>query len=308
MKKLRFKTIILSDIHLGTIDCKVEEVNFLLKNSRCERLILNGDIIDGWQLRKGGRWANDHSRFIRLVLKHIEKNDTEVIYTRGNHDDILARFLPLDFANLQIREEYILECARGRYLVLHGDVFDVVTTRLRFLAHIGDIGYQWLLWLNRIYNRWLAWRGRDFFSLSKTIKAKVKSAVSYISHYESQLVDMARNKNCQGVICGHIHMAANKRIDDIHYLNSGDWVESLTAIVEHYDGGFEVLDYKEFQRRLEQRNRQRSPVEQTTGGIAPTVVPFVGRPNHAAKPFAGPKKNRWRRRPDRRIARAEMAK
>jgi UDP-2,3-diacylglucosamine pyrophosphatase LpxH len=245
-KTLRYRTIILSDVHLGTPNSKAREVNHFLKHTRSEKLILNGDIIDGWQLRRGGRWNQQHTRFVRLVLKRLEKKETEVIYLRGNHDDILARFLPLEFATLSIVEEHIHQGVHGRYLVLHGDVFDSVIKNFVPLAHLGDFGYKLLLRVNRLYNRIRAWRGKEYFSLSKVIKAKVKSAVSYVSKYEEKIAGLARARGCTGVICGHIHTPEIRMIRDIHYLNSGDWVESLTAIVEHHDGRFELIDFKSF--------------------------------------------------------------
>jgi UDP-2,3-diacylglucosamine pyrophosphatase LpxH len=250
MKKapLRVRTVILSDVHLGTPDCKIREVNHFLRHTRCAKLILNGDIIDGWQLTRSGQWTKAHTRFIRLVLKKLEKRDTEVIYLRGNHDDILASFLPLDFENLRIVEDYIHEGPLGRYLVLHGDVFDTVTRNFVFLAHLGDWGYRALLKLNRLYNQWRAWRGQAYWSLSKAIKARVKEAVSHVSHFEDHIVQLARERGCVGAMCGHIHTAADKTIGGIHYLNSGDWVESLTAIVEHHDGRYQLINFADFVR------------------------------------------------------------
>ncbi len=250
MKKdlLRVRTVILSDVHLGTPDCKVEEVNHFLRHVRCEKLILNGDIIDGWQLRRSGHWTKAHTRFIRIVLKMLEKKNTAVVYLRGNHDDVLAAFLPLDFEGLSVVEEHIHEGPGGRYLVLHGDVFDTVTKNFVWLAHLGDWGYALLLRLNRAYNRWRAWRGKEYWSLSKAIKAQVKSAVNHISNFEQHIAELARQRGCSGVMCGHIHTPADKRLGGIHYLNSGDWVESLTAIVEHHDGRLEVVDYADFLR------------------------------------------------------------
>ena len=160
-KVLEYKTIILSDVHLGTVDCKIKEVNHFLKHTQCRRLILNGDIIDGWQLNRRGGWTKDHTRFIRLVLKKMEKKETEVIYLRGNHDDILSRFLPLQFNKLRVVEDFIHETDNGRYLVLHGDVFDSVVQNFVVLAHIGDIGYKLLMTLNRFYNKFRAWRGKE---------------------------------------------------------------------------------------------------------------------------------------------------
>lgn len=246
MKKLRVRTVILSDVHLGTPDCKVEEVNHFLKSVRCEKLILNGDIIDGWQLTRRGGWTKAHTRFVRIVLKMLEKRDTQVIYLRGNHDDVLSSFLPLDFENLQVVEDHMHEGLHRRYLVLHGDVFDTITKNFVFLSHLGDWGYRALLRLNRAYNAWRAWRGKEYWSLSKAIKARVKSAVSHISKFEVRIANLARERGCTGVMCGHIHTPADKMLGDIHYLNSGDWVESLTAIVEHWDGRFELVDFARF--------------------------------------------------------------
>ncbi|MCF3651884.1 UDP-2,3-diacylglucosamine diphosphatase [Synoicihabitans lomoniglobus] len=240
------RTVIISDVHLGTDDCKVHEVNHFLKYTRCEKIILNGDIIDGWRLKKTGHWPKSHTRFIRLILKKLEKKNTEVIYLRGNHDDVLAKFLPIAFENLQIVEDYVHTTPRGNYFVLHGDVFDTVTKNFVFLAYLGDWGYRLLMRINRLYNRWRTWRGKDYYSLSKAVKARVKRAVSHVSNFEEHIVELARSRDCMGVMCGHIHTAADKMFGDVHYLNSGDWVESLTAIVEHLDGRFEIVDFADF--------------------------------------------------------------
>lgn len=250
MMKLNYKTIILSDVHLGTSHCKIDEVNDFLKYTRCERLILNGDIIDGWQLKRSGKWKVSDSRFVRLILKKMEKQDTKVIYLRGNHDDVLRHFLPLDFSGIQFCEDYIFETGQRKYLVLHGDVFDLVTTHMKFLSHIGDFGYQWLLRFNRLYSRWWRFKGKGKFSLSKYIKGRVKSAVSFISNYEEQVVKLAKARGCEGVMCGHIHSPDDKVMDGVHYLNSGDWVESKTAIVEHFDGRLELIAYDDFRAQL----------------------------------------------------------
>ena len=250
MKKLSFRTVIISDVHLGTAESKAAEANHFLRHVHCEKLILNGDIIDGWQLRRGGSWSKSHTRFIRIILKKIEKKDTQVVYLRGNHDDILAQFLPLDFENLTLVEEHIHEGVHGRYLVLHGDVFDTVTKNFAWLAHLGDWGYCALLKINRAYNVWRTWRGLEYWSLSKAIKARVKSAVNHVSNFEDHIATLAKTRSCTGVMCGHIHTAADKMLGEIHYLNSGDWVESLTAIVEHHDGRFELINYVDFLRNF----------------------------------------------------------
>jgi len=247
---LRFRTIVLSDVHLGAPDCQIDKVNDFLKHTHSDKLILNGDIIDGWSLGRKGGWTKRHTRFIRLVLKKIEKRKVDVIYLRGNHDDILDRFLPLVFGRLSIVDKYVHDGVRGRYLVVHGDVFDAVTQNSKLVAIVGDIGYQSLLKFNRLYNRYRAWRGKEYFSLSKAIKAKTKTIVNYISRFEENVEDLTVKEGCSGFICGHIHTPADKMIGAVHYLNSGDWVESNTALVEHDNGNWEVIDYDEFLIRI----------------------------------------------------------
>jgi len=249
-KPLKFKTIVISDVHLGTHDCKIREVNHFLKYTHSEKLILNGDIIDGWKLKQGGHWPKTHTRFIRLILKKLEKKGTEVVYLRGNHDDVLAKFLPIAFENLVIVEDHVHHGVRGDYFVLHGDVFDTITKNFVFLAYAGDWGYRALMRINRLYNAWRAWRGKEYYSLSKAIKARVKQAVSHVSHFEDHIAELAKSRRCIGVMCGHIHTAADRMIGDVHYLNSGDWVESLTAVVEHFDGRFEVVGFDEFRKQF----------------------------------------------------------
>lgn len=259
---LRYKTVILSDVHLGAPDCQVDKVNTFLKHIRCDKLILNGDIIDGWSLGRKGGWNRKHTRFLRLVLKMIEKGKTEVIYLRGNHDDILDRFLPLRFGGLKVVDQYIHTNPNGNYLVIHGDVFDTITQNSKLIAVMGDIGYQSLLKINRVYNHYRSWRGKEYFSLSKAIKAKTKSVVNYISRFENQVEAFAKRYDCIGFICGHIHTPDIKMIGDIQYLNSGDWVESNTALVEHEDGSFEILEYESFIVRIAEMRAARAALKQ----------------------------------------------
>jgi len=256
--KREYRTVFISDVHLGTADSKVHEVIDFLKHVKCDKLVLNGDIIDGWALRRGSKWRKRHSRFIRKVLKKMERDDTEVIYCRGNHDDILDRFLPLAFGKLQFVKEHIHHGVDGRrYLVVHGDGFDSVSTNHKWLAVLGAVGYDTMLVVNRLYNRYRAWRGKEYFSLSKKVKAKVKSAVSFVDNYERQLQELAKHRKCDGIVCGHIHTPEDKEIDGIRYLNSGDWVESLTAIVEHHDGRIELVQYEDFIEGLAREVREQ---------------------------------------------------
>jgi UDP-2,3-diacylglucosamine pyrophosphatase LpxH len=244
----RFRSVMISDVHLGTPDCKAEELCRCLKRIRCDKLVLNGDIIDGWALRRGGKWLPEHTRLIRIILRKMEKEGTEVIYLRGNHDDILERFLPLEVGGLQFTNEHVLETKDGRrYLILHGDGFDQVSTNHRWLARAGAVGYNWLLKFNRFYNWWRLKRGKEFYSLSKAVKARVKASVSFVGKYEENLQELARSRGCDGIICGHIHTPADRLVGGIHYLNSGDWVESLTGIVEHDNGNLELFSFDDFE-------------------------------------------------------------
>jgi UDP-2,3-diacylglucosamine pyrophosphatase LpxH len=245
--QLSCRTVFLSDIHLGTPDSKADEVVEFLKHIRCQKLVLNGDIIDGWALKRGGRWTSRHSRVIRKIIKLTERNNTDVIYLRGNHDDILERFLPLAIGRIRLCKEHIhITPAGKRYLVVHGDGFDSVSTHHQWIASLGSVGYDFLLHVNRLYNHYRAWRGMEYFSISQRIKARVKSAVCFVDRYEELLQDLARHRKCDGIICGHIHTPEDRQVGEIHYLNSGDWVESLTAIIEHHDGRMELVRHEEF--------------------------------------------------------------
>lgn len=242
-----YRTIVLSDIHLGTSHSKVKEVSNYLKQVNCDRLILNGDIIDGWSIKKNGtrRWQPEHTQFFKILMKLMEKCSTEIIYVRGNHDDFIDSLAPLHFANIHILKDYILESGDKKYYVTHGDVFDRITTNMKWLAQLGDAGYTFLLWFNSIYNRYRAYRGKPYYSLSQSIKHKVKSAVSYISNFESTLAEFATAKKCDGIICGHIHHPANTYYGKVHYLNSGDWVETMSALTEDENGNWEVVYYSD---------------------------------------------------------------
>ena len=256
--KTYYKTIVLSDIHLGTVSSKAKEVVDFLKHHRCETLILNGDIVDGWQLRRSGRWKKQHSNFFKHIISLSAKNKCKVIYLRGNHDDFLDEFMPLRIGNFSIKKSYVHYGVHKKYFVIHGDLFDNVTTRLKWIAKLGDVGYTFLLWLNRHYNHYREKRGLPYYSLSQQVKARVKSAVSFISDFEKELVKVARSRKCHGIICGHIHQPAIKMLDGIEYLNSGDWVESLTALVETIEGEWKIVQYHDW---LSSRQEKETAIE-----------------------------------------------
>ena len=248
--KTFYKTIVLSDIHLGIKASKAKEVINFLKHHKCETLILNGDIIDGWQLRKNGKWTKQHSNFFKYIISLSSKKKSKIVYIRGNHDDFLEEIMPLKIGNFSIHKSYIHFGVNKKYFVTHGDLFDSITSKLKWIAKLGDIGYTFLLWINRHFNAYREKKGLPYYSISKVIKAKVKSAVSFVSDYENELVKVAKYRKCDGIICGHIHQAAIKNIEGIEYLNSGDWVESLTALVEDKEGNWKIIKYQEWLNSL----------------------------------------------------------
>jgi UDP-2,3-diacylglucosamine pyrophosphatase LpxH len=255
-----YKTLVISDVHLGTKGSKAKEVVRFLKQFSCDNLILNGDIIDGWQLRKSGSWKRKHTRFFNRLLKMINQHQTNVYYLRGNHDDFLDQVLPMQIGNLSILNEMIYESNGKKFFVTHGDIFDSVTTNFRWIAYLGDIGYTFLLWLNRQVNYHRRKRGLPYFSLSQYIKGRVKTAVSYIDQYETELTKMAKVKGCDGIICGHIHKAEMREINGIKYLNSGDWVESMSALAEDHLGNWQLIYYNEIDFSIQ--NQESAPTIQ----------------------------------------------
>jgi len=226
---MKYKAIIVSDLHLGTKDSKAKEFIEFLDSHSTDLLILNGDIIDGWALNRGAKWKKKHTNAISKILK--VSNNTKVIWVRGNHDEFITEFIGTHFGNITIVEDYVLDVGDKKYFVFHGDVIDVFITKYKWLAKIGSIGYDLALWLNRWYNRYRAWRKLPYQSISQQIKAGVKSATNYINDFENAAIKMANKHNCDGVICGHIHQPADLIINNNHYINSGDWVENRTAIL-----------------------------------------------------------------------------
>lgn len=248
---LECRTVFLSDLHLGTKDCKADECRRFLKHVRAEKIVLVGDIVDAWALSRGSRWRRRHTRLIRTLLKKMEQEDVEVLYLRGNHDDILEKFLPFHLGGLKMAREYVHRAADGRrYLCVHGDGFDAISTNHRWLAMLGSLGYDVLLTVNRLYNKYRAWRGREYYSVSRAIKSRVKSAVNFIGKYEEQLQNLAVKRQCDGIIAGHVHHPADTMVGEVRYLNCGDWVETMSAVVEYGDGRMETLLYKDFMKRL----------------------------------------------------------
>ncbi len=241
--KTHYRTIFLSDVHLGTRGCQAERLIDFLKGHTCERLYLVGDIIDGWRMRSGVYWPQQHSNVVRRFLT-LAKRGTKIVYVSGNHDEFLRKYSDLTIGNLELVDQAVHVSAAGeRLLVVHGDEYDVVTRYHRWVAFLGDQGYTVLLQLNRHFNALRSRLGYGYWSLAAWIKHRVKRAVSFISEYEEALVHQCRKQGYDGVICGHIHHAEIRELDGIGYMNCGDWVESCTALVEDSAGNFRILDW-----------------------------------------------------------------
>ena len=240
---LRVRTVWISDLHLGTPGCQAKALLDFLRGVECETLYLVGDIIDGWQLRRQWYWPQAHNDVVQKLLRKARKG-TRVIFVPGNHDEFARKYLGHNFGGVDVVDEAIHQTADGRLLwVTHGDYFDGVIQCAKWLAYVGDWAYELTLRFNRHLNSWRARIGLPYWSLSRYLKLKVKRAVSYVSDFEVAVAREARGRGVQGVVCGHIHHAEMRMIDGVLYCNDGDWVESLTALVEHADGRLEILDW-----------------------------------------------------------------
>lgn len=239
----RHRTIFISDTHLGTRGCKAEMLaDFLARNS-CQTLYLIGDIVDGWRLKQRWYWPEAHSRVVQELLHKIDAG-TRVIYVPGNHDEALRPYCGRAIAGVEVMKEAIHETADGRkLLVIHGDQFDGVIAYARWLALLGDWAYAAALRTNEVFNAARRTFGLPYWSLSAYLKLKVKNAVEFICRFEDAVARDVRAKGLDGVVCGHIHHAAIKRIGGILYHNDGDWVESCTALVEDACGHMEILSW-----------------------------------------------------------------
>lgn len=238
-----YRTIWISDIHLGTKDCKADFLLDFLRHNDSEMLYLVGDIVDGWRLKRGWHWPESHSTVIQKVLRKSRKG-TAVTFIPGNHDEFLRDYVELEFGGIALEHEIVHETADGRkLLVVHGDEFDGVMKYAKWLAFIGDRAYVLALRMNHYFNVVRRKMGMPYWSLSAHLKHKVKQAVQIISDYESYLVHEAKRRGLDGVVCGHIHHAEIKQMEDITYYNDGDWVESCTALVEHHNGTMEIVHW-----------------------------------------------------------------
>jgi len=252
MRPLRYRSVWVSDVHLGTRGCRADFLLDFLRSVECEHLYLVGDIIDLWSLQsKGLYWPQEHNNVVRTVLGKA-KHDTAVVFIPGNHDELLRDYIGLEFGNVRIERDAIHVTADGkRLLVIHGDEFDAVVGCSRWLAVLGSHAYELLLKFNTVINAFRRRFGAPYWSLAGFLKHKVKSAVSFISSFENAVVREAKRRGADGVVCGHIHRATMQTIDGMLYLNDGDWVESCTALCEAHDGTLMLIQWGDETRILQ---------------------------------------------------------
>lgn len=263
--RLSYRTVFVSDVHLGSSASRADAAAAFLKHVECETLYLVGDILDMWRLRSRWYWPETHNAFIRRVLK-MAKHGTRVVYIPGNHDEHARDYAGLNFGGVELARDAVHRTADGRrLLVTHGDEIDVVLRHYRVLSMLGGAAYDQLVMLNRASNTVRRWLGLRPWSLSAAIKQRVKRACQHVARYEQVLADEASRRGLDGVICGHIHKAEARRVAtsagaEVEYFNCGDWVESLTALVEHDDGTLRVLDGAGMVEQLEGQEELASPV------------------------------------------------
>jgi len=241
----RFRSIWISDVHLGTRGCKADHLLDFLQSTESANLYLVGDIVDGWQLKRSWYWPESHDQVVQALLRKARKG-TRVVYVPGNHDEVFRRYCGVHFAGIEVRQDVVHVTADGRrLLVLHGDLFDNIVRYARWVALLGDVAYQLALELNTWYNVVRRKFGLRYWSLSAYLKHKVKNAVQFVADFEEAVADEAQRRGVDGVVCGHIHHAEMRELSGVLYCNDGDWVESCTALVEHHDGRLEILNWAE---------------------------------------------------------------
>jgi len=234
-----YKVVIMSDLHLGMKDSSPKKILEFLDSIHTDLLILNGDIIDMDALKRGSKWKNKHTKVIMKLLDM--SRDTDIIYLRGNHDSDLEDVYGYKFGNIKFMDEYIYNHEDKKMLIFHGDKIDV-TVKYKFLSQIGSIGYDVALRLNTLYNEYRMRTGKPYYSISKWIKKNVKNAISFVNDFEINACEYAKSKKCDSVICGHIHIPVIKKIDEIDYYNSGDWVENFSCLVLTSENEWKLIE------------------------------------------------------------------
>lgn len=256
-----YRTIFISDVHLGTRNCQAHLLLEFLNENDADTYYLVGDIVDFWRIKRGAVWPESHNLVLQKLLQKSRRG-AQMYFIPGNHDEGLRAYCGSRFGNIEIVRDAIYTTAKGkRYLVTHGDEFDVVMKKARWLAIIGDWAYQFALGLNVPVNFVRRRLGLPFWSLSAYLKGQVKSAVNFIGDFENSLVEEASRRNVDGVICGHIHRAASKQMSNVHYVNIGDWMESATAFVEASSGQLKLVEWLEEGRTRDQPSEHHDSVE-----------------------------------------------
>ncbi|CAO6132204.1 UDP-2,3-diacylglucosamine hydrolase [Candidatus Pelagibacterales bacterium] len=249
-KIFNYRSIWISDFHLGTRGCQSELLLEFIKHTQSEKLYLVGDIIDGWALKNTWYWPQSHNDVVQKILRKA-RHGTEVFYLSGNHDEVTRGFAPVNFGGVSILNQIIHETVdKKKYLVVHGDQFDGIIQCAKWLAMLGSITYDFLIYFNRYINFFRKKLGYEYWSLSNYLKFTVKNAVKFVSEYEKLVCNYAKQFKVEGIICGHIHHANMQYMNEIHYINDGDWVESCTALVEHFDGKLELINWTEKRKEL----------------------------------------------------------
>jgi len=244
-EKLHLRALFISDVHLGTRTAQAERLIDLLRRCDADVIYLVGDIIDFWKVRRGPYWPQTHNDVLQKLMRKVRKG-TRLVLVPGNHDEALRDYAGMQFGGVEVHRDTLHTTARGRrYVVMHGDEFDVVVRTARWLALLGDRGYEFALWLNHPLNWVRRHLGLGYWSLSAYLKYRVKKAVAFIGAFEEAVATEARRRGADGIICGHIHHAADRNVHGTHYLNCGDWVESCTAVVETRDGELRVIQWAE---------------------------------------------------------------
>jgi UDP-2,3-diacylglucosamine pyrophosphatase LpxH len=239
-----YRTLFLSDVHLGTRGCQAELLLDFLRHNDAATIFLVGDIIDGWRLKSGWYWPQAHNDVLQKLLRKVRKG-ARMIFLPGNHDEFARDYIGSVFGGVEVAEyAYHMTADRKRLLVIHGDQFDIVVQHARWVALLGDWAYTLALWSNLWFNKLRRALGFPYWSLSQWAKLKVKNAVNFIGAFEATLAEAARRHHAQGVVCGHIHHAAIRDIGGVTYVNIGDFVESCTAVAEHHDGRLEILHWQ----------------------------------------------------------------
>lgn len=244
----KVRAVFISDVHLGTRACQTDQLLDFLREYSADHLYLIGDIVDFWSMSRGIHWAPSHNTVVQKILRRARHGE-EVVLIPGNHDEAMREYAGTSFGDVRLAMNWVHYTADGkRYLLLHGDEFDQVTRHHRWVALLGDSAYQLLLLIGALFSKIRRTLGiSGYWSLAGYAKRRVKKAVNFISDFESSVAKAVIDRQLDGVICGHIHWAEDRQIDGVHYLNCGDWVDSCTAVVEHFDGRFEIIHWRDHQ-------------------------------------------------------------